>query len=172
MGYTQQKQGYVNRANGKMFEELLQRTCARYEFLGIAKIEKTPEPVKVLSKLDNKGQFKACFEKRAQPDFKGTMRKGVPVVFEAKHTDTGKMEKGRVTAEQLSDLKKHFEFGAMAFVLCSFGFGDFFCVPVVVWDNMEEYYGRKYVTAADLKQFSCQFIGGYVDFLGCLGGEE
>lgn len=82
-------QGKRNRALGLQFEKIITEACEHYRSMGLAYIEKTPEPMRVIGVLDRKrGIFKAVFEKAAQPDFKGTMAGGRAVVFEAKHTET------------------------------------------------------------------------------------
>ena len=70
---------------GKNFEFQIENICRIYEEKKLAKIEKTPEPVKVLQHIDN-GHFDAIFTKAAQPDFKGTLKGGRTVVFDAKFT--------------------------------------------------------------------------------------
>lgn len=85
-----------SRHSGAVFEALIDRSCDYYEEQGIAKIEKTPEPMKVLANLGG-GFFKAIFTKQAQPDYKGTLRGGKAIVFETKHTDTGKIKRSVVT---------------------------------------------------------------------------
>lgn len=44
------------------------------------------------------GRFLACYTKAGQPDFKGTLTgRGRAVVFEAKHTDSDKIDQSRLT---------------------------------------------------------------------------
>ena len=88
---AQRTQGMVNRAQGKLFEERIDAALAYYDRLGVASVEKTPEPMRPLKRL-SEGRFVAVFEKPAQPDYKGTLQGGRAVVFEAKHTTTGQME--------------------------------------------------------------------------------
>ena len=86
--------GAVSKAKGKQFEERLDRAFAYYKAHGFAIIEKTPEPMRPTQNLGN-GKFVAFFEKKAQPDYKGTIKGGRTVMFEAKFTTTGKMEQSR-----------------------------------------------------------------------------
>lgn len=158
-------QGLQSRRAGQYFEEIVIRTCEWYRVNGIARIEKTPEPVRILSKMDAKGTFRACFEKAAQPDFKGTLKGGRAVCFECKHTDTDKIQKSRMTAEQTLALEDHTAFGAMTFVLCSFRMLNFYRVPFSVWEAMEGVFGRKYLTEEDLINYRVPVVNGRIDFL-------
>lgn len=113
---AQRTQGMVNRAQGKLFEERIDAALAYYDRLGLASVEKTPEPMRPLKRL-SEGRFVAVFEKPAQPDYKGTLQGGRAVVFEAKHTTTGQMEQSRVTEAQAKRLEHHQELGALCFVV-------------------------------------------------------
>ena len=74
-------QGAQNKAAGRYFEQIIGAACSYYRDNGIADIDKTPEPTKQLTGKNSKGQFTACYEKRAQPDFKGTLLGGKIVVL-------------------------------------------------------------------------------------------
>ncbi len=118
-----QLQGMRSKATGEHFENMITGACSFYYEKNLAHIEKTPEPMKVLMPMPRQsGKFIACFEKAAQPDYKGTLLGGKAIVFEAKHTDHDRIERGRVTQEQLDGLEKHHKLGALAFVFVSFGF--------------------------------------------------
>ena len=52
-----------------------------------------------------------------QPDYKGTLRNGFSIVFEAKHTDTDRIKRAVITDEQEKRLDKHLALGAECFVL-------------------------------------------------------
>ena len=82
-------QGQRARYEGESFEKLLDISCEMYRMHGAARIEKTPEPMRPLSRPNSKGQFTACYVKAAQPDYKGTLAGGQAIVFEAKHTEGG-----------------------------------------------------------------------------------
>lgn len=84
-----QLQGAQSRAAGEAFERMIIAACELYKNRGVAFIEKTPEPMRVLKSIDRKhGIFKATFTKRAQHDFKGTLAPaGRAICFEATHTD-------------------------------------------------------------------------------------
>ena len=97
--------------------------------------------------------------KQAQADFKGFLRGGLAVNFEAKHTDTPRMEQDRVTQEQADRLERAFRYGAAAFVVCSFSGQDFFRVPWEVWRSMKALYGHKYITVQEAEPFRITFGG-------------
>ena len=156
--------GAIARANGALFEQPMDMACLAYADNGAALIQKTPEPMKPLRPPNRLGQFLACYTKRAQPDYKGTLRGGQTVVFEAKHTDAQRIERSRVTEEQLQQLLQYDRLGAACFVLISFGFSRFYRVPVEEWDGMELIYGKKSVNEKDLAPFYLQ--GGIFSFLG------
>lgn len=165
--------GHMNRVNGAFFEYIIEGGCQYYRDKGIADIEKTPEPMRPIKDMGG-GKFLAYFQKAAQPDFKGILIGGKAVVFEAKHTDTVKMDKTRVTSEQAQRLANAVKLGAEAFVLCSFGeSGLFYRVPWTVWADMKALFGRKYVTAGDLKQYQIKVGGpGVLMFLEGLVNDE
>lgn len=157
--------GAQNRAAGMQFEEQIKAACAWYERAGAASIEKTPEPTKQLTKMDGYGRFSACYEKRAQPDFKGTLAGGRSVVFEAKYTSSGKMKDSAVTQEQERALNRHEKLGAVCFVLVAFGLADVYRVPWKVWRTMKEEYGRKYIMKTDVERYRVRWSRGIMRFL-------
>lgn len=160
-----QYRGMQSRAAGNQFEDLISASLEWYEDKGVACIEKTPEPMKPLSKPNKKGQFLACFVKAGQPDYKGTLNGGRAVVFEAKHTDSDQMKYDRLTGEQIDRLTLHHKLGAAAFVMVSFGLDDFFRIPWPVWRDMKAIYGRKYIKAADVEQYRVQYMSGVLKLL-------
>lgn len=111
------------------------------------------------------GRFLACFEKAAQPDYKGTLNTGKAVVFEAKLSTSDRIEQSRVTDHQAAALEAHSRMGAMAFVLVSLDFQSFYRVPWGTWRNMKQIYKRKYMTAAELEQYKVRFTGSRIEFL-------
>lgn len=161
-----QIQGARSRAEGKYFESVIDGSCGWYRDHKLAHIEKTPEPMKVLRPIPNtKRRFEACFERKAQPDYKGTLRNGMAVVFEAKHTDSDRIERGRLTAEQMDGLEAHYRLGAVSFVLVSFGFLEFYRVPWQVWRDMKPRYKRLYIKAEELADWRVKNCGGVLRFL-------
>lgn len=151
--YKASIQGRQNRAQGLAFEEIVSDTCEHYRLMGLAHIEKTPEPMKVIGVINRKmGHFKAVFEKAAQPDYKGTMQGGRSVVFDAKSTETDRIQQKAVTPEQWEALDLHEEMGAWCFILVSLGW-KYYRVPWDKWKTMKEDCGHKYMNAADLTPY-------------------
>lgn len=147
-----QYQGAVSKAKGKFFEDLIDKAFDYYRYKGLAVIEKTPEPMRATKPLGN-GQFVAFFEKKAQPDYKGTLKGGRSVLMEAKFTSAEKMEQSRVRCDQADNLTTHQRLGAMCFVLVGFDSGATYRIPWEIWQNMKEHYGRKYVKEADIQKY-------------------
>ena len=145
--------GARSRAEGAGFEYIINSACAYYCSIGLADVEKTPEPMKPIGSPDRAGRFIACYTKQAQPDYKGVLRGGKAVNFEAKHTDSDRMTADRVTPEQAARLTRTERLGGIAFVLCSFGGRYFYRVPWAVWRDMKRLFGRKYITPADLAEY-------------------
>ena len=121
-----QIRGKQARVAGGYFENIISASCDYYLSRGLAKIEKTPEPMKPLGAKNRKGQFLACYTKQAQPDYGGTLKGGRSIYFEAKHTDDERIEQRRLTQEQQDDLEAHHKLGAIAFVLVSVSLTDFY----------------------------------------------
>lgn len=166
-----QIRGKQARLAGSYFESMISGSCDYYLDRGLAKIEKTPEPMKPLGPKNYKGQFLACYTKQAQPDYKGTLKGGRAVVFEAKHTDDDRIEFNRLTKEQRDDLEHHHKLGAVAFVLVSMSLTECFRVPWAVWRDMAATYGRKYMTRDELKPYKVPVVAGFVKFLDKLPPE-
>ena len=150
---------------GEMLEKMIDASCRFYFEEERAVIEKTPEPVKVLSKVDKNGRFTACFRKKAQPDYKGSLYGGVSIVFEAKHTDDERITYNAVTEGQERMLEAYHRMGAWCFVLVSFGFCDFYRIPWTEWRDMQMLYGRKYMKRAELEKFKIKEKGNILYFL-------
>ena len=163
--------GKQARLAGSYFESMISGSCDYDLDRGLAKIEKTPEPMKPLGPKNYKGQFLACYTKQAQPDYKGTLKGGRAVVFEAKHTDDDRIEFNRLTKEQRDDLEHHHKLGAVAFVLVSMSLTECFRVPWPVWRDMAATYGRKYMTRDELKPYKVPVVAGFVKFLDKLPPE-
>lgn len=102
---AQRYQNTVNNAQGRIFEEAVLCGCAWYRRAGLAEVDKTPEPFRVMEK-GRDGIFRGRFTARAQPDFQGTLRGGRSIVFEAKYTTTDRLRRDVVTAKQMESLRK------------------------------------------------------------------
>lgn len=147
-----QLQGRISKAKGKAFEQRLDDTFEYYRSRGAAKIEKTPEPMRPVRELGN-GKFIAFYEKKAQADYKGTLKGGRTIVFEAKYTSTEKMEQSRVTKDQADYIDEHAALGARCYVVIGFDSGEVYCIPWDVWTNMKALFGRKYVKETDIQKY-------------------
>lgn len=148
-------QGQRSRAMGKLFEDRIDASFAYYKAKGFALVEKTPEPVKILSKPDKYQRFTACFAKAAQPDYKGTIKGGRTVVFEAKFTWSAeqRIHQSAVKEGQAEYLDRYESLGARCYIIAGFASGAVFRVPWDTWKNMQAYLGRKYVTEASIEKY-------------------
>lgn len=147
-----QKIGAESKKKGKAFENKLDKTFEYYKRRGFAIIEKTPEPMKVI-KAVGQGRFIACYEKKAQPDYKGTIKGGRTVMFEAKYTDSDRIVKSRVSDEQSDYMDRQAAMGARCYVVVGYRSGKVYKIPWDIWQAMKERFGRKYVTENDLEMF-------------------
>jgi len=147
--------GKINKIRGEKFEERLERTFGYYKDRGFAEIEKTPEPMRVVKSLGN-GKFIAYFEKKAQPDYKGTLKGGRTIMYEAKYTGEDRINQSRVSREQAEYLDRHQRLGARCYVLAGFSSGEVYCIPWEVWSHMKEHFGRKYAKEPELENYRVQ----------------
>lgn len=158
-------QGAQSRSEGEEFEKIIEASLIFYKSKCVAEIEKTPEPMKPLGKPNSEGRFLACYTKAAQPDFKGTLKGGLSVVFEAKHTDGDRIEYGRLTEDQIERMESHYDLGAVCFVLVSFDLRFFFRIPWGIWRDMKAIYGRKYITLAECTRYRVPYVSGIIELL-------
>nr|DAU70918.1 MAG TPA: recombination protein [Caudoviricetes sp.] len=159
--YTSMK----SNAQGHIFEQSIERACTIYRDRNIAHIIKVPEPFRVMKKLQN-GIFQGRFTARAEPDFQGTLSSGQSIVFEAKHTMQDKMLQSVLTDVQIHSLLTHESLGAKAGVCISIQ-DEFFFIPIRIWANMKELYGRKYIRADDIQEYKVKFNGAvmFLDYI-------
>ena len=150
-----QQIGKAAKIKGKRFEARLDASFDYYRQTGFALIEKTPEPMRPTKSIGN-GKFIAYYEKKAQPDYKGVLKGGREILFEAKYTSADRMEQSRVLDSQAEYMTKHAELGARCYVIAGFDSGEVYCIPWRVWSTMKEQFGRKYVTEADLDNYRVQ----------------
>ena len=164
--YDRALRGRQNRANGEYMEGLILAASRFYEAKGIAVIDKTPEAFKVIKPADRqRGQFLCCFTRQAQPDFKGALMDARMVLFDAKHTDSGKISRDVVTEEQERCFERYGRMGALCFLVVSLGFEKFFRVPWGVFRDMKKIYGHKYMGEEELRPYKIKFSNGVVKFL-------
>lgn len=150
-------QNTVNNAQGHLFEEQIVKGCRYYSSIGAAEIDKTPEPFRVHSKSKN-GMFTGRFTANAQPDFKGTLKGGQAIVFEAKYTTTEKLHQDVLTNQQYDTLERYDALGAIAGVCAGIKAKCYF-IPWDIFRDMKLIFGRKYVTQNDLKKYEVKFNG-------------
>lgn len=136
-----------------MFEHRLDMSFEYLRRTGAAIIEKTPEPMKPLSQPNEYGQFKACFTKSAQPDYKGVQKGGRMLAYEAKFTSKERINQSRVTEMQAKYLSDYERMGARCYVLVGFMSGAVYRVPWSVWENMKAMFGRQYLTENDIGEY-------------------
>jgi recombination protein U len=152
---------------GKSFEEEVELICELYERNGLARIEKTPEPMKILKHID-KSRFEAVFEKAAQPDFKGVIKGGRTVVFDAKFTSSDRIRFQVLSDYQRNALQKYDELGALAFILVGFSDGGIYKISIRTWNDMISEFGRMYIKQEELENLNLRAKknkNGMTDFL-------
>lgn len=162
--------GAQNRAEGKIFEDYIDKACKFYIDDLTAFIEKTPEPFQVTRDMGN-GRFAGHFKGQAQPDYKGTLRGGRAVVFDAKATTTDRIQISALSAEQQICLGIHKNLGAVAGVLCCWSFRDFAFIPYDMFIMAKELNGHKYWTASEAAIYTVPIEDGYIKFLKNYEGE-
>lgn len=159
----------MNRKNGEFLEQYILDACDYYRENGIADIDKTPEPFKVLSGMKRLScgspGFEGVFAKKAQPDFKGTLSGGQSVVFEAKTTTTDRITQDEVNETQTASMMSHSALGAKVFVVVSMNFTRFYRVPWEVWVTMKERFGHKYMNQSELAPYEIKFKNGILQIL-------
>lgn len=155
--------GLKAKRNGSNFERLIEMSCAYYQQMGVAHIQKTPEPFRLLRKQGS--QAIGIYEKKAQPDFTGTLKGGKSIVFEAKHTNGTNMPFDRINDTQERDLAYHSHLGARASIIVSFSMKHFYMVPYADWKELKETIGKKSVNQSDLVDYQLSTEKGILNFL-------
>lgn len=151
---------------GAKLEESVKLACALYRKRGVAVIDKTPEPIRQLGKMDSKGHFKACYDKKAQPDFKG-VHMGMAICFDTKATESERFQLSNVTPWQVNYLNDFRKAGGDAFVLLKIK-SEVFILDIKRINNLIAL-GIKSVRAEDFTaDEKVDTSKGYVDFLGVL----
>lgn len=162
-------QNKMNNAQGQHFEREIIAGCRIYRDKGIAEIDKTPEPYRVLKK-DYDGTFKGRFTAHAQPDFQGTLATGKSIVFEAKQTLKDRIQRSVLTDTQMKILESHKKMGALTAVCVNIQHR-FFFVPWTIWRNMKSIYGHQYITPSEIAEYEIKFDGA-VRFLEYKNGQN
>jgi len=147
-----QMTGRRSRASGAAFERWLSDACEFYLRNGAAYIEKTPEPFHITGK-DSRGVVRGYYEKKGQPDYKGILCDGTGIMFEAKHTDSDRINQNVITDAQWKSLDIYEKFGARCYVMVSIKLARFYRVPWDIWKQMKELFGRRYMTEQELEPY-------------------
>ena len=148
----------MSRERGKAFEDRIDASLEYYRSRGYAAVEKTPEPMKPIKPLGD-GKFIACYVKKAQADYKGLVKGGRTVIFEAKYTDSDRLSQDRVTQEQTDYLNERAALGARCYVIGGFSSGNVYLIPWGIWCSMKDLFGHKYATEKDLE--NCKIKTGW-----------
>ena len=168
----QRWQNQVNNAQGHIFEQGIKAACRIYHDKGLAEVDKTPEPFRVMNKGQD-GTFTGRFTALAAPDFQGTLKGGRSIVFEAKYTTTDRLKRNILTDAQMEALENHLKIGAMAGV-CTGIQNDYFFVPWELWRDMKKHFGRLYVTSQNLETYRIRFTGAvlFLDYIHPIPGRK
>ncbi|MBR6268588.1 MAG: Holliday junction resolvase RecU [Selenomonadaceae bacterium] len=152
----------MNNSMGHLHEQMIEAACRAYADQGRAYIIKVPEPFRVITKNRSRGIATVQFTAHAQPDFMGAIKNpdgtSSPIAFEAKYTDTDRINQNVVTPTQAAALQKFTDVEGLAFV-CAGISGKYFFIPWPVFSDMKRYYKHKYMTAADAEDFRVKFDG-------------
>lgn len=151
----QQVIGRRSKAAGETFEHWITNACEFYLRNGWAHIEKTPEPFHITGK-DERGVVRGYYEKKGQPDYKGILCDGTGIMFEAKHTDSDRINQSVVTDTQWKGLDIYEQFGAHCYVMVSIRLERFYRVPWDAWKRMKELFGHKYMNEQELLPYRLQ----------------
>lgn len=159
--------GKYSKQAGETFENMINAACEYYKMQDEAYIEKTPEAFRITGKKSTTHGlvFEGVFTRKSQPDFKGTLKGGQAICFEAKHTDGDSIAQNRLTDEQMRSLELHNNLGGKAYILVSMKMQNFYRVPYYVWQQMKGIYGRKYMKPEDLEQYQINYEYGILKFL-------
>lgn len=164
------KTSYKNRKSsehGRTFEELIIKGCQFYAANDKAIINKVPEPY-MCTRVLNGGNFIGRFTGQAEPDFKGVLKGGRAIAFEAKSTQKDRIRRNVLTPKQMQFLDRQMIMGAGTFVCVNIQ-DSFFMVPWHTWHDMHIDYGRCYLMAADIPEYEVIFDGA-VRFLEYTNG--
>lgn len=150
-----------SRRNGRVFEDMIERACKFYEDAGLARITKVPEARRVVGRTGGRTSLMICANAtKADPDFMGSVSPdGKCMIFDAKHTDKGKILLNALTDNQRDILDKHMACGADCYVAVSFGFEKYYMIPYAMWKDMKVVFGRQYILPDDeqIQSYSVPF---------------
>ena len=142
---------------GRGFENLLMKGCQFYQNKGEAVINKVYEPY-ICTKVLQNGKFIGRFLDKAEPDFKGVLKGGRAIAFEAKATSKSRIQYNVLTEKQREWLEEQADMGAVAFVAIEIK-GRFYSIPYTVWENMKGIYGKKFLMHGDISEYEVIYDG-------------
>lgn len=144
-------------------ESYILAACKEYEKIGLARIVKVYEPFKVLTLNKSKNRFTGLFLENAEPDFLGTLLNGMTIAFESKYTEKDRIQQSVISDQQWKSLDGYQEMNAVVGVCVGIN-KTYAFVPWHAWKNMKNDYGRKYMTADEVKKYQVS-TPGYINFL-------
>lgn len=148
----------MSNGRGRLHEQMILAACRHYHDQGRANIIKVPEPFRVLKKNRAQGIATVRFTAHAQPDFIGCLSGGKMIAFEAKHTDTDRLQFKAVTPTQAQALQDFHKMGVFS-AICA-GIGDqYFMIPWVAFAGMKTIFGKQYIRAEDVQKYRVKFDG-------------
>lgn len=160
---------HISSDRGREFEYLIMTGCDYYADRRRAVIGKVYEPYRCLKKYDG-GRFLGQWVGRAEPDFKGVLRGGRAIAFEAKSTKKSRIQKSALTNEQAEWLDAQAEMGAVVFVCVEIK-DRFFSIPWYVWRDMRSVFGKKFLMPGDIAEYEVA-CDGAVRFLDYMNGRR
>lgn len=153
----------ISSQRGRDFETAILQGCEYYKSIGRAAINKVNEPYIVTKRMD-KGYFVGRHTGKAEPDFKGVLKGGRAVAFEAKSTQKSRIQKSALTPAQSDWLTEQDTLGAYTFVAVNIR-DKCYNIPFIIWDRMKEIYDKKYLMPDDIKEYEVDYDGSTVKFL-------
>ncbi len=160
-------------AKGRIFENLIMKGCQYYALKDKAIINKVYEPY-ICTNPRPDGIFTGRFIGKAEPDFKGVLKGGRAIAFEAKATNKSRIQRSVLTAEQMQWLDEQMIMGARTFVCVNMVDKQkrdrFFMIPWHVWADMKTDYGKKFLMPEDIPEYEVKFDGS-VRFLEYVNGK-
>jgi recombination protein U len=132
---------------GRALEELIIYQNELYKSKGIANIQKISTPWKVIR--SGKNIISAFPEEKSTVDFRGTVKGGIPVSFDAKESeDINGLLLKYIEPHQIDYIRDAMSLGEKSFILCSINpLGKRYIIPGVVvleyWDRWQANKGKR-----------------------------
>lgn len=112
-------QGARSKAQGAIYEDLIEAECNALWAQGRAKLVRQPTPLKPLRPINRApGMFEAVLQAQASLDFEGTLRGGRAVYLDAKSTrDNARFNYSLISTDQLTHAADHAYMGGLALIV-------------------------------------------------------